>query len=46
MASYIVKHTQDARVVEPITFMQEDVVSPYYPHCEALVVRAMISQMG
>lgn len=40
----IVNHFQNASVVEPITFTQEDAASVHYPHCDALVVKAIIAR--
>lgn len=47
MASYIENNRpQDGRSVEPITFTQKDAFGLHYPHCDALVVKAIVVQKG
>lgn len=47
MISYIVNNTPHRTKSAPsITFTQEDVVGVHYPHCDALVVRAIVAKNG
>lgn len=44
MASYVVSQSQGGRAVEPISFAPEDAIGVHYPHCDALVVRAVVAR--
>lgn len=46
MVSYLMNQSQGERAVEPITFTQEDTTGVHFPHCDALVVRAVVARNG
>ncbi|XP_022889049.1 uncharacterized protein LOC111404482 [Olea europaea var. sylvestris] len=46
LASYIVDSSSRRNQVSPIVFTQEDAEGVHYPHCDALVVRAVIARNG
>ncbi|XP_022883391.1 uncharacterized protein LOC111400197 [Olea europaea var. sylvestris] len=45
MITYIVNQSQTNRMA-PITFSQEDSQGVYHPHCDVLVVRAIVARNG
>lgn len=48
MASFLVSNSLSSteRRVQPITFIEDDVVGVYYPCCNALIVRAIVARNG
>lgn len=46
MSSLIVSTQPSNGGAEPITFTQDDAVGVHYPHCDALVVRAVVARNG
>lgn len=47
MMSYLVNSTlRGAHATLSIIFTQEDAISVHYPHCDALVIRAIVARNG
>ncbi|CAI9762902.1 unnamed protein product [Fraxinus pennsylvanica] len=46
MTSYTVSRSHEGRAVEPITFTQDDATGVHFPHCDVLVVRAIVASNG
>ncbi|XP_022874223.1 uncharacterized protein LOC111393053 [Olea europaea var. sylvestris] len=46
MITYIVNQTQEANMMAPITFSQEDAQGVHHPHCDALVIRVVMARNG
>ena len=46
MITYIVNESKTANKMAPITFSQEDAEGVHHPHCDALVVRAVVARNG
>lgn len=46
MSRYIINHSQSVSQVKPIIFTQDNSTGLHYPHCDVLVVRAIVSRNG
>ncbi|XP_022855982.1 uncharacterized protein LOC111377157 [Olea europaea var. sylvestris] len=46
MITYIVNESQEANRMAPISFSQENAQGVHHPHCDALVVRAVVARNG
>ncbi|KAL2505138.1 Uncharacterized protein Adt_20759 [Abeliophyllum distichum] len=44
--SSVRSHPSGSKKVDPITFIEENMKGVHYPHCDTLVVRAMVAQNG
>ncbi|XP_022899196.1 uncharacterized protein LOC111412489 [Olea europaea var. sylvestris] len=46
MITYIINESQETNRMAPITFSQEDAQGVHHPHCDTLVVRAVVARNG